>query len=65
MNFNVLMLTFLLNSRTSSNSRAEVSTFILFFNVVTDSFQLSLVDISNHNVDVFSIQNRMMCIKCT
>jgi len=58
------MLTFLLNLQTSSNSRAEVSTSVLFFNIITDLFQLSLIDINDYNVDAFLIQSQMMCIKC-
>jgi len=63
MNLDVLTSTFLLNLQTSSNSRAEVSISILLFNVVTDSFQLFLIDINDHNVDALSIQNQVMCIK--
>jgi hypothetical protein len=56
-NFNVLTLMFLSNLQTSSNSRAEVNTSVLLFNVITDLFQLSIININDHNIDVLSAQS--------
>jgi len=64
MNFNILTSTFLSNSQISLNQKVMMSSFSLLFDVVTDSFQLFIVEISDCNVNAFSIQVCIMCIKC-
>ncbi len=54
---------FLSNSRISSNARVAISSSVLLFDVITDLFQLSLVEISDCSVNALSMQSWIMCIK--
>jgi len=63
-NFNILTSTFLLNLQISSNQKVMMSSFFLLFDIITDFFQLFIIEINNCSIDVLLIQACIMCIKC-